>query len=65
MMLSSLEAANKDVMNKPRISMLRLNGVIRSALSRGLPTWREKLSVGVIVHSNRCHFLPFDSDVAH
>jgi len=48
MMLGSLEATNKDVMNKPRILMLRLNGVICSALSRGLPTWREKLSVGII-----------------
>jgi len=35
-------------MNKPRILMVRLNDVIRSALSRGLPTWREKVSVGII-----------------
>jgi hypothetical protein len=35
-------------MNKLRIVMIRLNDLIRSALSRGLPTWREKVSVGVI-----------------
>jgi hypothetical protein len=34
--------------NKPRTVIIRLNDAIRSALSRGLPTWREKASVGVI-----------------
>jgi hypothetical protein len=29
--------------------MVPLNKVIRSALSRGLPTWREKVSFGIIV----------------
>ena len=35
-------------MNKPRTVIIGLNDAIRSALSRGLPTWREKVSVGVI-----------------
>jgi hypothetical protein len=35
-------------MNKPRSLMIRLNDTIRSTLSRGLPTWREKVSVGII-----------------
>jgi len=36
-------------MNKPQTAMIRLNAAVRSALSCGLPTWREKLSLGIIV----------------
>jgi hypothetical protein len=39
---------NKDVMNKPQILMSWLNAAIRRALSRAMPTWREKFSWGVI-----------------
>jgi len=35
-------------MKKPRI-LIRLSDVIHRALARGLPTWREKVSLGVIV----------------
>jgi hypothetical protein len=35
-------------MNKPRIVKGRVNNAVRGALSRALPTWREKVSIGVI-----------------
>jgi hypothetical protein len=37
------------VKNKPRIWILRLADGVRSVLSRGLPTWREKVSLGFII----------------
>jgi hypothetical protein len=35
-------------MIKPRILIIRLNDAIRSALSRAMPSWREKISLAVI-----------------
>jgi hypothetical protein len=35
-------------MNTALILMVRLNGAIRSALSRGLPAWREKAGFAII-----------------
>lgn len=45
----SLRWEPRSVMNKPRILMIWLSAVIRNALLRGLPTWREKVGLGTIV----------------